>query len=159
MFFSLFKEFCRRGPLLGDWILLVLMVPALALLALLFFVLVYPVLMIWMTVGLLLFARQAATFSDTGITFKKAHRRRTIFWPEIREVIRQHGRGLPNRSYVLVCEPASGPRREFTVAWTQDDAAFERAIIARGLPLTVRDPDGNPAPYAELPAPSTPSRV
>src|SRR5687768_312738 len=93
-----------RNPV--AWIPFFLALPFVLVGLVLFYLLVYPVLLVWMLIGLHGFSRKTATFSETGITFTKAYGRRTVRWSEIREVVRH--REPTAICYRLVCESGGG---------------------------------------------------
>jgi hypothetical protein len=124
-----------RNPV--AWIPYFLALPLVFLVWVLFYALVYPVLLVWMVVGFWMSSEKKATFSESGVTFAKAYGRQTIPWIEIRNVVRHHD--PTGVCYHLMCESGGESPREFIVASTPDDVAFERTLTERGVHFSCRD--------------------
>ena len=94
-----------------------------------------PIFLGYCSVAAWLWRRKGGAFSEQGIAFKKAYNRRTISWSSIREVVCQ--RDPKATFYRVICIEPEGT--EYLMASTQDNEAFERAVIEHGIPLTIRD--------------------
>jgi hypothetical protein len=94
-----------------------------------------PIFLAYCSVAAWLWHRKDGAFSEQGLAFKKAYDRRTISWSSIREVVCQ--RDPKATFYRVICIEPEG--REYLMASTQDNEAFERAVIEHGIPLTIRD--------------------
>jgi hypothetical protein len=94
-----------------------------------------PVFVGYCWVAAWLWRRKGGAFSEEGIAFKKAYDRRAISWSSIREVVCQRDRKAT--FYRVICIEPEGT--EYLMASTQDNEAFERAVIEHGIPLTIRD--------------------
>src|SRR3954463_4240751 len=96
-----------------------------------------PIMLAWCWVAFYLWKRKAGLFSDQGITFTKAYRRRTIPWTAIREVVRK--REPKVMFYRIDCTSANGEEQQYIMSSTPDDEAFERAVIERGIAFRIED--------------------
>ena len=123
-----------RNPI--AWTPFFLTLPLAMLALILFYIFVYPLLILWTCIALYIFSRKSATFSENGVTFTKAYGRKTIPWTKIREVV--HHREPASLCYCLICDSAERSSA-FIVSSTPDEEAFERAITERGIPFRIDD--------------------
>jgi hypothetical protein len=87
--------------------------------------------------GIRSFEKKAGVFSDTGIYFPKAYDNIKIAWNEIREVVRiREPKAL---FYRVVCHGAPENTKGYVMSSTQDDDAFERTLVEKGIPFENRD--------------------
>src|SRR3954466_10624006 len=75
-----------RNPI--AWIPFFLFLPVAILLFAFINIVVGPLLGILSLIGLWLFMRKKACFSDEGVTFRKAYGRKTIRWEEIESIVK-----------------------------------------------------------------------
>lgn len=83
------------------------------------------------------FCRKAAVFSDAGIYFPTAYRRRTIPWSDVREVVFEIDYKIA--FYRIDCVGSPKNAEGHIMAWTQDDLAFQRALAQRNIPFRIHD--------------------
>jgi hypothetical protein len=123
-----------RNPI--AWIPFLVFLPVAVVMSILLYVMVFPLIGVVSLIGLWLFQRKTARFSEEGVTFLKAYGRRTIRWTEIESIVRR--RDPTALYYELVCRGEQQEAKPFVIFSTGDDEAFERIVRERRIHFHAR---------------------